>query len=53
MAVPPVLQCGDHKRIARWRRWQALRRTRERRPDLFAKLTIRPKELAELDDKEP
>lgn len=53
MAVPPVLQCGDHKRIARWRRWQALRRTRERRPDLFAKLSISPKELAELDDKEP
>jgi tRNA (guanine37-N1)-methyltransferase len=51
--VPPVLQCGDHQRIARWRRWQALRRTRERRPDLFAKLALTNKELAWLDGPEP
>src|SRR5919198_2538428 len=37
-AVPAILQSGDHSRIARWRRWQALKLTRERRPDLFAKL---------------
>jgi tRNA (guanine37-N1)-methyltransferase len=36
MAVPPVLLTGDHQAIARWRRKQALRRTRERRPDLLA-----------------
>jgi tRNA (guanine37-N1)-methyltransferase len=52
-AVPAVLSCGDHKRVARWRRWQALRRTRERRPDLFAKLSLTDKELAELDGQEP
>jgi tRNA (guanine37-N1)-methyltransferase len=40
MAVPPVLQCGDHARIARWRRWKALRLTQERRPDLFARLEL-------------
>ncbi|MFO0556903.1 MAG: tRNA (guanosine(37)-N1)-methyltransferase TrmD [Polyangiales bacterium] len=51
--VPAVLSCGDHKRVARWRRWQALRRTRERRPDLFAKLSLTDKELAELDGQEP
>jgi tRNA (guanine37-N1)-methyltransferase len=34
--VPEVLRSGDHARIARWRRAQALRRTAERRPDLFA-----------------
>ncbi|MBL8680954.1 MAG: tRNA (guanosine(37)-N1)-methyltransferase TrmD [Myxococcales bacterium] len=51
--VPAVLQGGDHKRVARWRRWQALRRTRERRPDLFAKLSLTDKELAELDGDEP
>ncbi len=33
--VPPVLLSGDHRRIAQWRRWQALRRTRARRPDLL------------------
>jgi tRNA (guanine37-N1)-methyltransferase len=35
-AVPEVLRSGDHARIARWRRAQALRRTAERRPDLLA-----------------
>ena len=34
LAVPEVLRSGDHGRIARWRRAQALRRTLERRPDL-------------------
>ncbi|HVF75148.1 MAG TPA: tRNA (guanosine(37)-N1)-methyltransferase TrmD [Acidimicrobiales bacterium] len=33
--VPEVLRSGDHGRIARWRRAQALRRTIERRPDLI------------------
>jgi tRNA (guanine37-N1)-methyltransferase len=35
-AVPEVLRSGDHGRIARWRRAQALRRTLDRRPDLIA-----------------
>jgi tRNA (guanine37-N1)-methyltransferase len=30
-----VLRSGDHARIARWRRAQALLRTLERRPDLI------------------
>jgi tRNA (guanine37-N1)-methyltransferase len=34
--VPDVLQSGDHARIARWRRDEALRRTAARRPDLLA-----------------
>jgi tRNA (guanine37-N1)-methyltransferase len=34
-AVPEILRSGDHARIARWRRAQMLRRTRERRPDLI------------------
>lgn len=33
--VPEVLRSGDHGRVARWRRAQALRRTLERRPDLM------------------
>jgi len=34
--VPEVLRSGDHARIARWRKAQALVRTAERRPDLIA-----------------
>jgi tRNA (guanine37-N1)-methyltransferase len=33
--VPDVLRSGDHGRIARWRRAQALQRTRRERPDLI------------------
>jgi tRNA (guanine37-N1)-methyltransferase len=36
--VPEVLRSGDHGRIARWRRDQALLRTAERRPDLLDRL---------------
>ena len=36
--VPAVLLSGDHARIARWRRDQALERTAQRRPDLLAAL---------------
>ncbi len=35
-AVPEVLRSGDHGKVARWRRAQALRRTLDRRPDLIA-----------------
>lgn len=34
-SVPEVLVSGDHGRVARWRRAQALRRTVERRSDLI------------------
>jgi tRNA (guanine37-N1)-methyltransferase len=35
LEAPGVLVSGDHEEIARWRREQAARRTRERRPDLL------------------
>src|SRR5579875_1309887 len=38
--VPDILLSGHHANIARWRRKEALRRTRARRPDLFAKLDL-------------
>jgi tRNA (guanine37-N1)-methyltransferase len=38
--VPEVLLSGDHKKIAAWRREQALTRTRARRPDLIDKPRI-------------
>jgi tRNA (guanine37-N1)-methyltransferase len=33
--VPEILRSGDHGRIAKWRREQAIERTRQRRPDLL------------------
>jgi tRNA (guanine37-N1)-methyltransferase len=36
-AIPDVLLSGDHAKIARWRREQSERITRERRPDLLPK----------------
>jgi tRNA (guanine37-N1)-methyltransferase len=49
MRVPEVLLSGDHARIARWRRAQALWRTWRRRPDLIesAELTMTERELIE------
>ncbi len=51
--VPAVLLSGNHEKVARWRRKMALRRTRARRPDLFAKLRFESKQeqklLAELE----
>ncbi|HKN98752.1 MAG TPA: tRNA (guanosine(37)-N1)-methyltransferase TrmD [Pseudonocardiaceae bacterium] len=38
LAVPEVLRSGNHAAIARWRRDQALERTRLRRPDLLERL---------------
>ncbi len=34
--IPEVLLSGDHGKIAAWRRAEAERLTRERRPDLWA-----------------
>ncbi len=36
MRVPDILLSGHHAEIARWRRKEQIRRTRERRPDLWA-----------------
>ena len=35
LEVPGILVSGDHEEIARWRREQAERRTKEKRPDLL------------------
>lgn len=36
--IPPVLTSGDHGAVERWRRVEAERLTRERRPDLWRRL---------------
>lgn len=38
--VPSVLLSGDHAAIRRWRAKESLKRTLQRRPDLFAKVTL-------------
>jgi tRNA (guanine37-N1)-methyltransferase len=35
-SIPEVLTCGDHAKVAAWRRAEAERLTRERRPDLWS-----------------
>jgi tRNA (guanine37-N1)-methyltransferase len=54
--VPDVLLSGHHKQIALWQRKEALRKTRQRRPDLFARLDLSSKQdmklLKELDEEE-
>jgi tRNA (guanine37-N1)-methyltransferase len=52
--IPDILLSGHHENVARWRRKESLRRTRQRRPDLFAKLDLSSKLdkklLQELDE---
>ena len=49
-SVPEVLLSGDHERIARWRRAQALHRTRRLRPDLSAALPLTPHDRAVIEE---
>jgi len=53
-SVPAVLLSGDHRRVERWRRRESLRATRERRPDLFARLALNDEDhrLLEAGDEE-
>ena len=48
--VPEVLRSGDHARIARWRRAQALRRTLDHRPDLIGPRALTQAERRLLDE---
>lgn len=53
MAVPEVLLSGNHERIRRWRRKEALRATRDRRPDLLRASALTREDAAllrELED---
>ena len=42
--VPPILLSGNHKLVDQWRRKQALRRTRQRRPDMYERLDLSSKQ---------
>lgn len=39
-SVPDVLFSGNHEEIRKWRRYQSIIRTRDRRPDLFQKFSL-------------
>nr|WP_254794682.1 tRNA (guanosine(37)-N1)-methyltransferase TrmD [Fibrobacter sp. UWCM] len=41
--VPEVLLSGHHKNISEWRRQESLKRTQERRPDIFEKMKLNTK----------
>ncbi|MHB0988450.1 MAG: tRNA (guanosine(37)-N1)-methyltransferase TrmD [Bellilinea sp.] len=54
--VPDVLLSGNHAKIERWRRDQALLRTQRRRPDLLEKFELNKKDrefLKKLEQGEP
>ena len=47
-SVPEVLIGGDHAKVEKWRRKKQIERTRDKRPDMFAKLSFDSKEDAKL-----
>jgi tRNA (guanine37-N1)-methyltransferase len=54
-AVPDVLVSGDHERVRRWRRKEALRATRARRPELLERVPLGQEDralLREIEDEE-
>lgn len=53
MAVPEVLKCGDHAKVARWRREQAILKTARVRPDLLERAELTPLERALAGETEP
>lgn len=56
LGVPEALLSGDHAQIRRWRRKEALRATRERRPDLLDRARLSAEDerlLREIEDEGP
>ncbi len=56
LGVPEVLLSGDHEKIRRWRRKEALRATRDRRPDLLDRAALSAEDerlLREIEDEGP
>ena len=55
-AVPEILLSGNHEKVNQWRRKQSIRRTRDRRPDMYEKLDLSSKQdrklLREMDEED-
>lgn len=49
MEVPQVLLSGHHENIEKWRRYQSLKRTYEKRPELLEKANLSEEDLKLLD----
>lgn len=52
LRVPEILRSGHHTKIAEWRRKQALKRTKERRPDLLERAELTAQDWAWLEELE-
>jgi tRNA (guanine37-N1)-methyltransferase len=50
-AVPEVLVSGDHQRVRAWRRAEAERSTRERRPDLWRRFVAKHEAVRQKDER--
>ncbi len=50
MKVPDVLLSGDHRKIERWRRYQKLKRTLLKRPDLLERAKLSDEDVRMLDE---
>ncbi len=50
MEVPEVLLSGHHKNIEKWRRYQSLKKTFEKRPELFSQADLSEEDMRFLDD---
>ena len=48
--VPEILYSGNHGKIDRYRYLQALKITKQYRPDLFEKLELSKKDIEELQE---
>jgi tRNA (guanine37-N1)-methyltransferase len=50
LTIPTILKSGNHAKIARWRRTQALGRTAARRPELLDKLQLSEQDESLLEE---
>ena len=49
LSIPPVLTSGNHQAVEEWRRFESIRRTWERRPDMLEHIELSKKEKAFLE----
>ncbi|HWO94629.1 MAG TPA: tRNA (guanosine(37)-N1)-methyltransferase TrmD, partial [Dehalococcoidia bacterium] len=50
MRVPDILLSGHHAEVAKWRRWQRILRTAQRRPDLLAQARLSEEERRQAEE---
>lgn len=50
LKVPEILLSGDHEKISKWRKYQSLKNTYIKRPDLLEKTKLTEEEIAMLEE---